>query len=354
MYFECVNCNTCIEANIFISVCADCSYPLTIRQNDTSTLLRDSQIVTLGEGGSKIIQLSKFARLVGVSKVHAKLENCNPTGSFKDRGSAMMIGAIKSAGIKNIVEDSSGNAGASVAAYSASAGIQADIFVPENAPKAKIDQISVYGATVHRVPGHRDNSEKQAKQFVSENQFLYASHNTSPYFLEGTKSFAREVVDELHSKMPDHIVMPVGNGSLLISTYLALKELWVTGKIGILPKLCAIQSDVIKPIVSELHNIEWTFNPKQITCADGIASSNPPRMKQILQAIKESKGDSISVSEDSIQRYRKVLAQSEGIFMEPTSAAPFAGLETLVEKGTIDGRDSVLIPVTGSGLKSPT
>ena len=354
MYFECINCNTCVDANISISVCPDCCYPLTIRQDGTSTLLRDSQIVTLGEGGSKVIQLSKLAGLVGVSKVYAKLENSNPTGSFKDRGSATMIGAIKSAGIRNIVEDSSGNAGASVAAYSASAGIQAHIFVPENASKAKIDQISVYGATVYRVPGHRDNSEKQAKQFVSENQFLYASHNISPYFLEGTKSFAREVFDEFRSNIPDHIVMPVGNGSLLISTYLARKELWVTGKIGMLPKLYAIQSDAIKPIVSELHNIEWTFNPKQITCADGIASSNPPRMKQILQAIKESKGDSISVSEDSIKRYRRILAQSEGIFMEPTSAASFAGLEILVNNETIGARDSVLIPVTGSGLKSPT
>lgn len=353
MYFECINCNTCVDANISISVCADCCYPLTIMHKDTSVLSRGSQIVTLGEGDSKVIQLSKVAKLVGVSKVYAKLENGNPTGSFKDRGSAMMIGAIKSSRVKNIVEDSSGNAGASVAAYSAAAGIEAHIFVPENAPKAKLDQISAYGATVHKVPGHRDNAAKRAKQFVSEKQFLYASHNISPYFLEGTKSFAYEVVNEFGFNMPDHIIIPVGNGSLLISTYLVLKELWLSGTIGMLPKLYAIQSDAIKPIVSELHNTEWTFNPKQTTCADGIASSNPPRMKQILQAIKDSKGDSISVSEESIQRYRRILAQTEGVYMEPTSAAAFAGLETLMENKKIEAQDSALIPVTGAGLKSP-
>ena len=152
--------------------------------------------------------------------------------------------------------------------------------------------------------------------------------------------------------MPDHIIMPVGNGSLLISTYLALTQLLSTGEIKKLPKLHAIQSDTIKPIVQELHNIEWTFNPDQTTVADGIASNNPPRMKQILQAIKGSKGDAVSVSEESIQRYRKILAQSEGIYMEPTSAASFAGMETLVQNGTIDAQDSALIPVTGSGLKS--
>ena len=227
MYFECINCNTCVDADITMSVCADCSYPLTISHKGNLASQSASPTVTLGEGGTKVIHLSKVAKLVGISKIYAKLENCNPTGSFKDRGSAALISAIKSAGIKSIVEDSSGNAGASVAAYSAATGIEAHIFVPENAPKAKIDQILVYGATVHKIPGPRDNAEKQAKQFVIEKQLFYASHNISPYFLDGTKSFGREVVGEFGVEIPDHIIIPVGNGSLLISTYLVLKELWL-------------------------------------------------------------------------------------------------------------------------------
>ncbi|MAT08614.1 MAG: pyridoxal-5'-phosphate-dependent protein subunit beta [Chloroflexi bacterium] len=354
MYFECINCNTCVDADITMSVCADCSYPLTISHKGNLASQSASPTVTLGEGGTKVIHLSKVAKLVGISKIYAKLENCNPTGSFKDRGSAALISAIKSAGIKSIVEDSSGNAGASVAAYSAATGIEAHIFVPENAPKAKIDQILVYGATVHKIPGPRDNAEKQAKQFVVEKQLFYASHNISPHFLDGTKSFGREVVGGFGAEMPDHIIIPVGNGSLLISTHLVLKELRLSGHIEKLPKLYAIQSDAIKPIVRELNGIEWRFNPNKTTSADGIASTNPPRIKQIIQAIKESKGDSISVTEDSIKRYRKILAQSEGIFMEPTSAVAFAGLETLVKNETIDARESVLIPITGSGLKSTT
>ena len=159
---------------------------------------------------------------------------------------------------------------------------------------------------------------------------------------------------EFGVEIPDHIIIPVGNGSLLISTYLVLKELWLSGHLAKLPKLYAIQSDAIKPIVRELNGVEWTFTPNKTTSADGIASTNPPRMTQIIQAIKESKGDSISVTEDSIKRYRKILAQSEGIFMEPTSAVALAGLETLVKNETIDARESVLIPITGSGLKSTT
>ena len=352
MYFECINCNTSVDPHISMSICDDCSYPLTIRNNDAALMSKTLKIVTLGEGGSKLISLTKASQLIGVSKIYAKLENSNPTGSFKDRGSAIMISAIKSAGINTIVEDSSGNAGASVAAYSAVAGITSHIFIPENAPKAKIDQISIYGAKIHKIPGHRDNAEKEAKQFALDRNFLYASHNINPFFLEGTKSFSREVAMELGSNLPDHIVIPVGNGSLLISTYLLLNELWQSGSLNKLPKLYAIQSEAVKPIVSQVHGISWSVTQKKNTCADGIASTNPPRMRQILDAIRETKGDSVSVTEDSIIKYRNLIAEQEGIFMEPTSAVSFAGLESLVHNKKIKSSDSVLIPITGSGLKS--
>ena len=354
MYFECINCNTSVDAHISISLCTHCGYPLTIRHNGDPEMQTNNEAVTLGEGHSKMITLAKVANSLGVSKIYAKLENSNPTGSFKDRGSSAMLSAIKSAGISSIVEDSSGNAGASIAAYAALAGITAHIFVPENAPKAKVDQILVYGANVHKIPGHRDNAEIQAKNFASEQKLLYASHNINPYFLEGTKSFAREVVTEFEPNLPDHIIIPVGNGSLLISTYLVIKECWVSGNISKIPKLYAVQSESIKPIVSRLHNIGWSFNPEQNTCADGIASLNPPRMKQIVNSIIKTKGDSIGVSEESIQKHHRLVAENEGIYMEPTSAVSFAGLEALVNNKTIDSGDSVLIPITGSGLKSST
>ena len=351
MYFECIDCASSTIANPTILRCPDCNSPLIINYDASQSNYELPKTITLGEGNTSIIELTRFSQAIGITKVYAKLENTNPTGSFKDRGSSVMIGAISSAGIKDIVEDSSGNAGASVAAYAARANISTHIFVPESAPKAKIDQITVYGATVHKVPGHRDNATKKAHDFVSQTGFLYASHNINPYFLEGTKSFAFELVDQLKNNLPDHIVIPVGNGSLLIATYLTLKHLKNLGSITRVPKLHAIQSERFMPIVAEVNDTQWQFDQNATTVACGIASSNPPRLKQILTSINEFNGSAASVTEESILGYRSLLAESEGIYMEPTSSAAFAGLHALADKNIIGPSDTVLIPVTGNGLK---
>ena len=158
--------------------------------------------ITLGEGGTPSVALRSVSKHLGVDDIRAKLELMNPTGSFKDRGTAVMMSVAVELGVTEVVEDSSGNAGASVAAYAARADIRAHIFAPASAPAAKLDQIAVYGATLHRIEGDRQAVTDAAIDFAERKAMVYASHNLSPYFTEGTKSFAYEVVAQFGKDLP--------------------------------------------------------------------------------------------------------------------------------------------------------
>jgi threonine synthase len=309
--------------------------------------------VTLGEGATPVIELAGVASELGLASLTAKIESSNPTGSFKDRGMSVMLSALAEHGVTAFVEDSSGNAGASASAYAARAGMKAHVFVPESAPAGKVSQIAVFGATVHRVPGARERATEAAEAFVAESGLPYATHNLSPYFIEGTKSFMYEALQQLGDSLPDHVVVPTGNGSLFIATHLALMELRDAGRIDRLPRLHAVQARAAMPIVAAMAGEEWAPEPGVTTVAGGIASADPPRRGQILAALRGTRGTAVAVDDADITRWRGVLAKREGVYAESTSAAAFAGLERLVKTGDIGRADSVLIPVTGSGLKEP-
>ena len=183
-----------------------------------------SPTVTLGEGGTPLVALPSVEDAIGGVRVIAKLEFMNPTGSFKDRGTATMLSVAMEHGVRAVVEDSSGNAGASVSAYAARAGIAAHVFAPESAPEAKLGQIRVYEAETHPTPGPREASTEAAVEFQRQHGMVYASHNLSPYFVEGTKTFVYEIATQM-ATAPDHIVIPVGNGSLLLGAWKAYREL---------------------------------------------------------------------------------------------------------------------------------
>ena len=181
----------------------------------------------------------------------------------------------------------------------------------------------------------------------------YASHNLSPFFIEGTKSCVYEMIGQLGGRLPKHVVVPVGNGSLFIAFHLALTELSDGTGACNLPRLHAVQSSAVMPIVAARSGKGWTPEPSASTIAGGIASAAPPRVGQILEALADSGGSAVPVGDDDILRWRTLLARREGIYAEPTSAAAFAGLEQLVERGEIGAGDRVLVPVTGAGLKDP-
>ena len=357
----CVECGASHEADMIALGCAACGSPLDVgyRDEDAHSMAfggirmpvpfhADSPTVAMGEGQTPLVSLPSVEEALGNIRVVAKLEFMNPTGSFKDRGTATMLSVAMEHGVRAVVEDSSGNAGASVSAYAARAGIAAHIFAPSSAPEAKMGQIRVYEAETHPTPGPREASTEAAVDFQRQHSLVYTSHNLSPYFVEGTKTFAYEVVTQM-STGPDHIVIPVGNGSLLLGAWKAYRELIALGAVAQMPKLHAIQAEAVMPLAAAFTGADWT--PGRTTIAGGIAVGSPPRLRQSLRAIRESGGTSLAVTDASIVRWQKLLASSEGIFAEPTSAAAFAGLELMAERGLISNRETVLVPVTGFGLK---
>jgi threonine synthase len=326
-----------------INHCINCKDPLFV---SPKTPYAVNNVIDLGQGNTPVIRLKKIGLEFGVSDLWAKLEYLNPTGSFKDRGSATLISALYNMKISNVAEDSSGNAGASIAAYSAKAGISAHIFVPASAPSIKLSQIAFYDAVVHRIAGGRKLVARYCQEFCLSHHMVYASHNLSPFFIEGTKQFAYELTKDL-DPLPKHILFPTGNGSLLLGAWRGFSELGLQ-----YPKLYAIQSELCNPIASRFSVMGSAHpNHETPTIAGGIAVENPPRLKQCLQAIRTTKGQAISVTEQQISVMQGKLAALEGLLVEPTSAAGLAGLPKLLDQGYIKPNDRVLIPLTGFGFK---
>ena len=341
-----LGCRECAEPLEVVYVCcatAGGEPPLPLRRAESRALLPARE--------TPLIALPTLTAELGVARLSAKLEFESLTGSFKDRGSSVMLAVAVEAGVTELVEDSSGNAGASVAAFSARTGVRAHVFAPSSAPAAKLKQIAVYGAAVHAVDGTRDETAQAAVDFHRERGIVYASHALSPYFLEGTKTFAYEVSRQTGGALPEHVVFPVGNGSLLLGAYKGFGELRGAGLISDVPKLHCVQTEAVRPIAAAFAGEAWSAADAGKTVAGGIAVASPARLRQIVDAVAATGGSAVTVDEASIASWQRKLAAREGVFAEPTSAAAFAGLARLVAQGAIGPEDSALVPVTGAGAK---
>ena len=298
------------------------------------------RMVSLGEGGTPLLEAELDGRPVAL-----KLEFLSPSGSFKDRGAAVMISRVREMGIERVVEDSSGNAGAAVAAYCAAAGIGCEIFIPAETSAGKTAQIEAMGARLVRVPGGREEAAEAVRARAEE--VYYASHCWNPWFLHGTKTFAYEVRRQLGGGSPEAIVFPVGHGSLLLGTWLGFCELRAAGLVEGLPRLIAVQAEVCAPLLRAWDGGSPDAGDlAEQTAAEGIRVKVPVRGKQIIAAVRESGGEVLAVGEEDIRRaLRQLLAM--GLFVEPTAAVAVAALARLERfAGT------VVVPLTGSGLKS--
>ena len=355
----CTACGKRHAADMTTLGCRECASPLEVVYDGCATaagepplpLRRDESRSLLPPRETPLIGLPVLSAELGLARLDAKLEFESLTGSFKDRGSSVMLAVAVESGVTELVEDSSGNAGASVAAFSARCGVRAHIFAPSTAPAAKLKQIAVYGAVVHAVDGTRDETAQAAVDFHRERGIVYASHALSPYFLEGTKTFAWEVLGQAGGELPAHVVFPVGNGSLLLGAYKGFVELRDAGLISDVPRLHGVQTDAVRPIAAAFAGEAWSASDAEKTVAGGIAVASPARLRQIVDAVGASGGAAVTVDEASIATWQRKLAAREGVFAEPTSAAAFAGLARLVAKGVIAAGDSVLVPVTGAGAK---
>lgn len=345
-HLRCLDCQALAPASLDLS-CERCGglYEIDYPRLPEGGLRLPLTALPLGQGGTPTISLDwpDALRL----RLELKLDYLSPTGSFKDRGAAMLVSAAWSGGASAFVEDSSGNAGAALAAYAAAARMSAEIFVPADAPETKQAQIVAVGGNIHAVDGNREAVAQAAEQYSQERGIPYLSHNRSPYFSEGMKPAAEEIVEH---GLPDAIVLPVGNGSMLIGLHRGFQELVQLGRIEKLPRLYAIQAMNVSPVAAGFRNHEP--GEAQPTMADGIAVAQPPRLAQMLDAIRESGGAAGVVSELEIELARTTIAQ-RGLFVEPTSAVPLAALRRLLERGMLAEDERVLVPLTGSGLKQP-
>ena len=302
-------------------------------------------LVKLGAGWTPLVSIP-----VGKRPVTFKLEFMSPTGSFKDRGTEMMLNQLSLQGVRRIVDDSSGNAGASMAAYAARVGIQARVYVPSYASPAKQAQIAVYGAEVVPVPGPRANAALASHQAAAEG-WVYASHTYHPGYLVGQQSAAWELWEQLGRKAPDWIVVPVAQGGNLLGYWFGFCRLQKAGLINHFPRLVAVQAAAVAPVCQAMDaglNRVPAADPVGTSVAEGLAIAQPVRGKRILEAVRESRGICVQVQDDAILAAQERLAH-HGLWVEPTSATAVAALESLFSRAKPD--ETIVVSLTGSGLK---
>ncbi len=339
--------------------CPRCQGPLTLASwpafalhlsDDDHTLwrygplLRVPRNVSLGEGFTPLVPCT----VPPYGHFLAKLEFLAPTGSYKDRGTAVLVNHLVAHGVTEVVEDSSGNAGASLAAYAAAAGIEATIFVPAHASPAKKGQVAVFGARLVEVPGPRAAAAEACRRAAQ--QAVYASHAWSPLFLLGQMTVAWELWEQMGGTLPDAVVCPLGQGGLLLGLWrgsLALRE---GGFASRLPRLYGVQAAACDPIVRAWEAGADAPLPVREgeTVAEGVRIAAPVRGREVLAALRATAGGALRVEEHAIVDAQRALAR-RGLFVEATSATAVAALPAV--RRLVGPSAQIVVPLTGSGLK---
>ncbi|MDT3398898.1 pyridoxal-phosphate dependent enzyme [Streptomyces sp. B1866] len=302
--------------------------------------------VSLGEGGTPLVP-----GVWGRTPVLFKPEWFAPTGSFKDRGTSLMISFLAGRGVPEVIEDSSGNGGASVAAYCAAAGIRATILAPAGTSPSKVLQSRAYGAAVELVPGGRDAAAAEALRRSART--AYAGHNWHPFFLQGTKTLAYELWEDLGFAAPDAVVTVAGAGSTVLGLDIGFTELLSAGQIARRPRLLVAQPAHCAPLHAAFQAGADGPVPVAVapTIAEGAAIRKPVRLPEVLAAVRRSEGDMAAVPEADIAAAARRLAAT-GLFAEPTSATAAAALDTFRARGALRAGETTVVLLTGSGLKA--
>ncbi len=314
----------------------------------------ESKIVSLEEGGTPFCSCQKLGDKLGID-LYVKVEGSNPTGSFKDRGMSVGITKAVELGVETVGCASTGNTSASLAAYAARAGKRCIVLLPSGkVALGKLAQAMFHGAEVLSLKGNFDEALETITTLALEGQ-LYLLNSVNPFRLEGQKSIGFEVVDDLGWKSPDRIILPVGNAGNISAIWKGISEFYDAGYIEDLPMMTGIQAEGAAPIVNAVkkgkNSIEPVINPE--TVATAIRIGAPVSAQKALRAIYDSNGIAETVTDDEILSAQKLLARTEGIGVEPASAASIAGLIKLVETGEVDKGEQVVCIVTGHLLKDP-
>jgi threonine synthase len=306
--------------------------------------ITEAEVVRLGEGWTPMVRFSEG--------VCFKLESLNPTGSFKDRGSALLVSAVHKL-IKKmrgyISEDSSGNAGASIAAYAARAGLRARVYVPETVAGPKFNQIQFYGADVVRISGSRSKVAEEAQK--SEQGKFYVGHILHPVFRDGIRSLAYEIAEQFGWIAPDSVYLPVSAGTLLLGVINGFQHLVDSNVIESMPRIVACQTRQVSPLYHRFKNLRYTRPETLTSVADALVSVDPPLLELMVKNLKKVDGEAVMVEEEEIVEAFKGLA-GRGFYVEPSSAVAYAGYKKQVENKEVSIKSDVAIVLTGSGLKT--
>ena len=369
---RCVGCGKIYESDVRSYVCSKCSNLLELvkdspvsrtglygestqpgiwRYRKALPIEPDVKAVSLSEGHTPLVLVSRIGAKFGLEGLHVKNEGQNPSGSFKDRGMTVAVTRAVQGGSKLLICASTGNTAASMAAYAARAGVTAMVTVPAGkVASGKLAQVYAYGAKIIRVEGDFDAALAITLKVAGEIKELSVMNSVNPYRIEGQKTNAYEIYEQLRFQVPDYVVLPVGNAGNISAIWKGFKELKEWGISSSLPKMVAVQAAGAQPIVEAIQHGRDSVVPVQPkTIASAINIGNPASWKKALAAIRDSKGTALAVTDEETIAARMDLASSEGIFVEPASAVPIAAVKKLM--GKIERDATVVCICTGNGLK---
>jgi threonine synthase len=377
---ECINCHTKYDIDDIVYFCRSCGdileikldfkilaerlkseewkkTPLSVwRYRDFMPIHEATKTVTLNEGGTGLHRSERLGAELGLKTLYVKNEGENPTGSFKDRG--MTVGVTKAVelGARHVICASTGNTSASLAAYAARAGIRCTVLIPSGKiAYGKLSQAMIHGAKVLQVRGNFDEALEFVLKLADKHKNIYLLNSINPFRIEGQKSLGYEICEQLNNEAPDRLIVPVGNAGNISAIWKGFSEFYTLGLIKKLPKMTGIQATGSAPIAQAIKNncdkITPVAHPE--TVATAIRIGAPVSWKKAMNAIIDSHGTAETVTDDEILDAQRILAQIEGIFVEPASASSIAGLKKLVKSGVIDKDERVVCVTTGHGLKDP-
>jgi threonine synthase len=373
----CPRCNSRFPLSRLLNLCT-CGSPLLVRYNlkEAATTLAktdlqdrapslwryrellplqdDANLVTLGEGLTPLLEAKTLACKIGVKCLWIKDEAQNPTGSFKDRGLSVAISLAKEFGIKKVAIPSAGNAGGSLAAYAARAGIEAHVFMPRDTPLANQVEVQQYGAVLTLIDGLITDCGRIIAERKAAEGWFDVSTLKEPYRVEGKKTMGYEIAEQLNWSLPDVIIYPTGGGTGLIGMWKAFNELEEMGWIGNKrPRMVSVQAKGCAPIVRAFDEGKEAAEPWQnaATVASGLRVPQAVADFLMLRVLRESNGTALSVGDDEMLAEIPRAGQAEGIFFCPEGAACIAALRRLIERRWIKSTDAVLLFNTASGLK---
>ncbi len=312
--------------------------------------------VTLGEGGTPLLSLSRLGSHLGLSRLLAKDEGQNPTGTFKARGLGMAVTKARTLGAKGLMIPSAGNAGGAAAVYGARAGLPVAVVVPRDTPEAAVAEALLAGARVFTIEGTIAAAGKVVATIAPALGWFDLSTLREPYRLEGKKTMGLELADQLGWSAPDLLIYPTGGGTGLVGIWKAYQELAVLGWVkDRAPRFVAVQAEGCAPVVKAWNEKAQVTTPwgNPVTNAPGLRVPSPFAGRQILQVLRESQGDALAVSEAEIVEAQMLLARTEGIWTAPEAAAALAALLRLRDAGSLEGKWRIVLLLTGAGIKNP-